>query len=115
MRMTDFIERAVFDEHASLDGFPVVLEGFVTHDGAIGDGFRLTRFRISCCAADALPMQLAIHASGDVPPEDLWVRVTGTWRRPVTPYDTTRRILVEMDATAVELIPEPRSPYESTW
>lgn len=115
MKMADFIERAVFDEGASLDDVPVVLEGFITHDDALTDGFRLTRFLISCCAADAMPLQVAIHTRGAVPAEDLWVRVTGTWRRPVEAYDTTRRVLVEFDATTYELIPEPRSPYESTW
>ena len=34
-----------------VEGMPIELTGFVTHDG----GMNLTRFYVSCCAADAIP------------------------------------------------------------
>lgn len=60
-------------------GVEVELVGFVTHPaGAPGD-FSLTRFYVSCCAADAIPYSVPITApTGEKPPEDDWLRVTGT-------------------------------------
>lgn len=78
--LTEFVGRARYGQGRSLDGIPVRLVGFATTD-ARGDGFLLTRFVISCCAADARPVRVAIR--GGQPPwpaPDTWLEVTGTWR-----------------------------------
>jgi hypothetical protein len=55
MSMAEFVTRAVRDPDQSLAGVRVRLVGFVAPgDGA---GYRLTRFVIFCCAADAEALQ----------------------------------------------------------
>ena len=53
------------------DGRQVELVGFVTKEPeATGDTFELTRFYISCCAADAIPHSVTVDPgsySGDLP------------------------------------------------
>jgi uncharacterized repeat protein (TIGR03943 family) len=61
-------------------GTEVSLVGFVVRDkGMPVDEFLLTRFIVSCCAADALSVQIRVLG---VPPgqfqEDDWVQVTGS-------------------------------------
>jgi putative membrane protein len=63
------------------DGSRVRLLGFASiADSATS--FHLTRFLVSCCAADALPVRVPVEA-GDlgVPEADTWLTVTGTLRK----------------------------------
>ena len=70
----------------------------------------LTRFVISCCAADAFPVQVIV-APTEVPDDDTWLEVVGTW----DPDDlglgregrTTTLIPTEM-----RVIEPPPNPYE---
>jgi uncharacterized repeat protein (TIGR03943 family) len=61
------------------DGTKVRLTGFVTpvDDGSDGT-FGLTRFYVSCCAADAVPFSVTVTAPGPAPPDDTWLDVAGT-------------------------------------
>jgi uncharacterized repeat protein (TIGR03943 family) len=86
-------------------GARVAFVGFVTEDpGAPADEFVLTRFIVSCCVADALSVQVRVVGA---PPgefrQDQWVRVTGSL------YPLGPEMIV--DASSVEKVPRPDTPY----
>lgn len=122
MTMLEFVDRAVWDGERSLDGRQVVLRGFVVTDERVPDGFALTRFVVACCAADALPVQVAVRA-GDGPlsgsgrlVDDTWVDAVVVWRPPAEPYDLASTWIVEVDLIGLEVLPEvPAAPYESPY
>lgn len=63
-----------------VEGAPVRLTGFVTHDAtAPTDAFDLTRFYVSCCAADALPFSVRVRPPMGfaAPQENDWLEVKG--------------------------------------
>jgi uncharacterized membrane protein YcgQ (UPF0703/DUF1980 family) len=69
-------------------------------------GFRLARYQIACCAADAIPVVVRIVGiNGDPPPRDQWVTVTGT-------FQSAADQLPELRATSVVEIRAPEDPYE---
>lgn len=110
----DFVSRALYDDGRSLEGLPVRMVGMVTPAVEGGDeDFRLTRFMISCCAADGQAIQVAVHgAGGQVPPTDSWVQVVGQWRAPpsgTTPQDVDAPPL---DLMRMQAVPQPENPYE---
>jgi uncharacterized repeat protein (TIGR03943 family) len=86
-------------------GEELVLDGFVDHEGGLpADEFRLTRFIVTCCTADATIAQVRVVGA---PPgafaNDEWVRVTGRV------YPLGREVLVA--AEDVTAIPAPANPY----
>jgi putative membrane protein len=86
-------------------GSRVSFEGFVAlREGMPADEFMLTRFIVSCCAADALSVQARVVGA---PPgkfnQDQWVRVTGTI------YSVGDEVVV--DASKIAPIPRPENPY----
>jgi putative membrane protein len=87
-------------------GVAVDLTGFVSErfEGS-GDTFRLSRFYVSCCAADAFPYSVTVRTSeaGRQFAEDAWLRVTGTLQR------TSDGFLVL--AERVGPVQEPDDPY----
>lgn len=89
----------------AFDGDEVTLTGFVTPEDG---GFGLTRLVITHCVIDAqpasVPIALAGSASGGGQETGQWVTVTGTIR------DVDGRLQVE--ASSVAAIDEPRDPYE---
>jgi uncharacterized repeat protein (TIGR03943 family) len=105
LTVTNFLRRALFDEERSLAGARVRLVGLVAPDPGSPGRFRLTRFLLACCAADARAVQVAVRQPGPVPPTDAWVEVVGTWR----PGGGT---LPELDAERVGRVPRPAEPYE---
>jgi uncharacterized repeat protein (TIGR03943 family) len=81
MSMAEFVTRAVRDPDQSLAGVRVRLVGFV----APGDGagsYRLTRFVIFCCAADAEALQAVVRGDPTPRARDQWLQVEGTWVPP---------------------------------
>ncbi len=114
LRVFDFVDRALWDDARSLAGADVALEGLVVNGDEAPDGFLLTRFLVSCCAADGIPIQVRVR-SVDMPlANDTWVRVVVRWRPPVAGTDTTA--VVEADLVSLELIDDPPdSPYESPY
>lgn len=84
-------------------GVEVDLTGFVT-PALHGGRFSLTRFYVSCCAADAIPYSADI-TTDDVPdhPEDTWLRVRGHL------VEANGHLMVE--ASEVEVVETPRDPY----
>jgi len=92
------------DDHdgASFDGATVQLTGFVA--GSEAGGFRLARYEIACCAADASPVVLRVLGVRG-PARDRWVTVTGTYQ----PGGGDPPVLAATNAIE---IPPPRDPYE---
>jgi uncharacterized repeat protein (TIGR03943 family) len=78
MTLLEFGERAFDHGGASFNGAVVQLTGFVA--GAEPGGFRLARYQIACCAADAAPVVLRVVGVRSVPARDQWVTVTGTFQ-----------------------------------
>jgi uncharacterized repeat protein (TIGR03943 family) len=55
------------------------LTGFVMHrSGTPASMFQVTRFLVTCCVADAIPLFVTVDPRGALPPRDAWVEVSGT-------------------------------------
>jgi putative membrane protein len=88
-------------------GTRVRLVGFVVRSDQ-HDRFRLTRFLISCCAADAVPVFVEVKAMGDEIPEDnAWLEVTGRLVK--------RQGWFLLQAQSMITIRTPEKPYLTTW
>lgn len=104
MSLLEFGQRAFEKDGASFKGASVQLTGFAA--GAESGGFRLARYQIACCAADASPVVVrVVGTSGDLPSRDQWVTVTGTFE----PGDEE---FPQLTATSVAEIAAPNDPYE---
>jgi uncharacterized repeat protein (TIGR03943 family) len=114
MPIGEFVGRA-WQEHyggspTGLRGRTVMLTGFVTRPARSGaGGWTLTRMRITCCAADGVPMQVIVTGR-PAPPADSWVQVTGSWQ--ALPPPSTDQPLQVLTATGLRRITKPREPYE---
>jgi len=105
MTLLEFDERAVDHDGSSFGATEVQLTGFVAQPSD-GKGFRLARYQIACCAADATPMIVrVVGTSGDTVARDQWVTVIGKFR-------AGGDQLPVVAATSVASIPPPRDPYE---
>ncbi len=106
----DFVLRALYDADGSVDGVPVTLTGFIAPPGdGFSDGYTIARMVISCCAADANPMQ--VHVAADAPlPSDTWVQAV------VTAVPNTATIdngyVPTVTITSINPVPQPADPYE---
>ena len=86
-----------------VDGLEIALTGFVTHPSGLDDGtFALTRFYVSCCAADAIPYSVTIGGQTDFP-DDQWLRVTGSLVN-----EAGRFVLLP---SRIARVAEPKNPY----
>lgn len=86
------------------EGMELELVGFVTHPGGLPNGtLGLTRFQVSCCAADAVPYTVPLVLDPAAHDDDEWLRVSG------------RLAILEgvyvLDPAAVEPIDAPDDPY----
>lgn len=84
------------------EGLEMDLEGFVT--GAGEGSFSLTRFYVSCCAADAVPYSVTVE-SPDHYEDDTWLRVSGWLGKAGDEY-----VLIP---DVIEPIDVPKDPYLS--
>lgn len=107
MSVSEFQGRAQWDD--TLSGATVALTGFVSTgpDGA----WYLTRLAIACCAADAVAYKVRIEDAPLQPPQDAWVRVTGTWQKPATTA-LPRLDPPVLKVTDVTPVATPSHPYE---
>lgn len=119
LRVLDFVNRALWDEQNSLNGTTVRLEGLVVNDEAAPDGFLLTRFLVSCCAADGVPIQVAVRGVDQQIADDNWVVADVVLREPEIPYIEIEDDVwfVEADVQSITVDPTPptdayESPYE---
>jgi uncharacterized repeat protein (TIGR03943 family) len=106
----EFVLRALYDADNSVEGVPVTVTGFVAPPGqGYTDGYTIARMVISCCAADANPMQL--HIAGDAPfASDTWVSAVVT----VAPNTATmdNGYVPTVTLTSATPIDQPEDPYE---
>jgi uncharacterized repeat protein (TIGR03943 family) len=104
MTLLEYNQRAAEHAGESFNDATVELTGFVV--GADAGGFRLARYQIACCAADAAPIVVqVVGVYGDLPPSDAWVTVTGR-------FDEGGGELPRLVATSVTPIAPPDDPYE---
>jgi uncharacterized repeat protein (TIGR03943 family) len=104
LTLLEYGQRAFENGGRSLEGGRVRLTGLVA--GPEPDGFRLARYQIACCAADAAPVVVrVVDGTRSTPTTDRWVTVTGSFR-------AARGELPELAATSVVEITPPQDPYE---
>jgi uncharacterized repeat protein (TIGR03943 family) len=112
MPMAEFVTRAIRDPGQSLAGVRVRLVGFVAPAEGGDGGYRLTRFVIFCCAADAEALQAVVRGDPTPRARDQWVEIEGTWvPRPAAVDDPTPPPPV-LKADLVRPAAPARPPYE---
>jgi uncharacterized repeat protein (TIGR03943 family) len=105
MSLLEFEQRTVDHDGASFGSTPVRLTGFVART-IDGNGFRIARYQIACCAADAAASVVRVTgATGNPPARDQWVTVIGTFQR-------SAGDIPELHATSLTEVPTPADPYE---
>src|SRR6266545_3949499 len=105
MTLLEYGQRAADHAGASFGATPVRLTGFVARSRD-GDGFRLARYQIQCCAADAVAAVVRVlGGTGDPPGLDTWITVTGTFQPSADGVPRLR-------ASSLETVPAPADPYE---
>lgn len=108
--LTEYATRAIWDRGRSLEGRRIRMVGFVTPRP--GGGFYLTRITITCCAADARPIRIAVQGGERTFPADTWVAVTGTYGGQDEAAKTVDQVPV-IRAESVDAVKAPPEPYES--
>ena len=105
MTLLEFDQRTADHGGASFGSTPVRLTGFVT-PSSDAQGFRIARYQIACCAADAVASVVRVTgATGSRPTRDQWVTVTG-------PFHHSADGVPEVRATSLAEVPAPTDPYE---
>jgi uncharacterized repeat protein (TIGR03943 family) len=105
MTLLEFGERTVDHKGASFGTVQIRLTGFVT-PSSDAQGFRIARYQIACCAADAVASVVRVTgASGSKPARDQWVTVTGT-------FSPAADGVPELHAVSLAEISTPVDPYE---
>ena len=111
MPMAEFVTRAVRDPGQSLAGVRVRLVGFVAPGEGAG-GYRLTRFVIFCCAADAEALQAVVRGDPTPRARDQWLEVEGTWLPRPAAVDDPSPPPPALHADVVRPVAPPHPPYE---
>ena len=65
----------------------------------------MTRLVITCCAADASPVNVDVSSALPAPPTGAWVQVTGR-------YAGSAGDVPRLSASAVVAVPMPQNPYD---
>jgi uncharacterized repeat protein (TIGR03943 family) len=114
LKMSDFLEGAVQNGNRQyLATHDVELRGFVSVPGVAGpESFVLTRYLITCCAADAQPLSVTIVGVASLPAKNQWLDVTARYDPAIQPVkkDTYGPVL---RLTKLQPISTPSGPYES--
>jgi len=113
MSMAEFVTRAVRDPDQSLAGVRVRLLGFVAPGEGKEGGYRLSRFVIFCCAADAEALQAVVRGDATPRARDQWLEVEGTWLpRPTAAEDDPSPPPPALQVATVRPVAPARPPYE---
>jgi uncharacterized repeat protein (TIGR03943 family) len=112
LSLTDFSERGLYDSKESLRAQPVRLVGFVNHDKSAPGGFFLTRFKISCCAADAYPVQVVLLGDAGQWPDDTWLTIDGVWKPTEVQPDAKDLLRAQITVQKVTKMTTTPDPYE---
>jgi uncharacterized repeat protein (TIGR03943 family) len=105
MTMLEFDQRAFDHNGGSMRGAQLRLTGFVARP-TDGGGFRLARYQIACCAADAVAAVARVTGAGTTPTMEAWFTVSGTF------HGLGPDGVPEFSASAVQQIAAPVDPYE---
>lgn len=100
----------VYPEPDAYTGQKVNVQGFVVHSPNQSDHYlTLTRFVITCCAADAYPIGLPVKLlqSRQAYPQDQWFQVQG--RMSTETLEGKRQLVIV--ASSLKPIPEPTNPF----
>jgi uncharacterized repeat protein (TIGR03943 family) len=108
--LADYATRAIWDQGRSLQGRRVRLVGFVSPRP--GGGYYVTRLVITCCAADARPIKIAVQGQAGQFTADSWIEVTGTYGG-MDAAAAKREQIPIIKADAVTPTKVPSEPYES--
>jgi uncharacterized repeat protein (TIGR03943 family) len=111
MSMAEFVTRAIRDPDQSLAGVRVRLVGFVAPGEGAG-GYRLTRFVIFCCAADAEALQAVVRGDPTPRARDQWLEVEGTWLPRPAAVDDPSPPPPALHADVVRTVAPAHPPYE---
>ena len=87
------------------------INGFVFYPkGLPANYLMLSRFVITCCAADAYPVAIPIKFTGirQNYPQDSWFQVKG--KAIVETFNGSRQLVI--DASEIQPIPTPKNPYQ---
>ncbi len=108
----------VYPEPDAYEGESVEVEGFVIYPDGWPEGYLMvSRFVLTCCAADAYPVGLPVKlsaaslgrdASQPVYSVDSWLSVTGS----IQTETLGGRRQIAIAPTAIRTIEEPKNPYE---
>lgn len=112
-------ERSLFDWVKTLNVYPepdaytgqkAKVKGFVIYPPELPENYLLiSRFVITCCAADAYPIGLPVKLSSSAKsyPADTWLEIEGQMIS--EEFNGQRQLTIE--ASSIEEIPEPENPY----
>lgn len=101
----------VYPEPDAYSGQKVKVQGFVINPSGLPPQYLLlSRFVITCCAADAYPVGLLVKlpSNHQVYSQDSWLEVEGEM---ITQEVQNKRQLT-IQASSLKPIPEPQNPYE---
>jgi uncharacterized repeat protein (TIGR03943 family) len=102
---------SVYPEPDAYTGQKVNVQGFVIQPSTLPDNYlMISRFILTCCAADAYPVGLPVKLRGSraVYQPDTWLQVKGSM---ITETLNEQRQLV-IQASELEAIAEPKNPYD---
>ena len=102
---------AVYPEPDAYAGQQAKVQGFVVYPKDLpADYLLLSRFVITCCAADAYPISLPVKLSQgrDVYKPDTWLEVEGQ----MMTTDLAGKRQLAIAAKTLRPIPEPKNPYD---
>ena len=99
----------VYPEPDAYTGQKVKVQGFVIHPPELPkDYLLLSRFVITCCAADAYPVGLPVKLpQQQAYPADIWLEVEGQ----MDTEDLAGKRQLTINARSITQIPEPQNPY----
>ena len=103
----------VYPEPDAYNGQKVEVTGFVVYPRGLSEQYLwISRFILTCCAADAypvgLPVKLPASKSRSKYPQDAWFKVKG---KMITDEFNGKRKLTILP-TEIESIPKPKNPYD---